>query len=78
MRLNLQQQWVGFVILTDPPYYDAIPYADLADFFYVWLRRTCMGFIRNHYVFYEPVTPKWDHMDNDGELIDDESRFGGD
>jgi adenine-specific DNA methylase len=27
-------------ILTDPPYYDAIPYADLADFFYVWLRRT--------------------------------------
>jgi adenine-specific DNA methylase len=27
-------------IVTDPPYYDAIPYADLADFFYVWLRRT--------------------------------------
>lgn len=28
------------VIITDPPYYDAIPYADLSDFFYVWLRRT--------------------------------------
>src|SRR5258707_172162 len=28
------------LILTDPPYYDAIPYADLMDFFYVWLRRT--------------------------------------
>src|SRR5205085_2547773 len=28
------------VIVTDPPYYDAIPYSDLMDFFYVWLRRT--------------------------------------
>lgn len=27
------------LLLTDPPYYDAIPYADLSDFFYVWLRR---------------------------------------
>lgn len=27
------------VWFTDPPYYDAIPYADLSDFFYVWLRR---------------------------------------
>jgi hypothetical protein len=26
--------------VTDPPYYDAVPYADLSDFFYVWLRRT--------------------------------------
>ncbi len=26
-------------IITDPPYYGAIPYADLSDFFYVWLRR---------------------------------------
>ena len=30
----------GFdLICTDPPYYDAIPYSDLMDFFYVWLRR---------------------------------------
>ena len=28
------------VISTDPPYYDNVPYADLSDFFYVWLRRT--------------------------------------
>ena len=28
------------VWFTDPPYYDAIPYADLSDFFYVWFRRT--------------------------------------
>lgn len=26
--------------VTDPPYYDAVPYADLADFFYVWLKRS--------------------------------------
>ena len=26
------------VVSTDPPYYDNVPYADLSDFFYVWLR----------------------------------------
>ena len=29
----------GPVIVTDPPYYDNISYAELSDFFYVWLRR---------------------------------------
>ena len=29
----------GVVVCTDPPYYDNIPYADISDFFYVWLRR---------------------------------------
>jgi putative DNA methylase len=35
-------QDIGFgkVISTDPPYYDNIGYADLSDFFYVWLRRS--------------------------------------
>ena len=28
------------MFVTDPPYYNAIPYADLSDFFYVWLKRT--------------------------------------
>ncbi|MDS4022480.1 MAG: DUF1156 domain-containing protein [Candidatus Competibacter sp.] len=28
------------VVSTDPPYYDNVPYADLSDFFYVWLRRS--------------------------------------
>ncbi|MGQ0591309.1 MAG: DUF1156 domain-containing protein [Gammaproteobacteria bacterium] len=28
------------LVSTDPPYYDNVPYADIADFFYVWLRRT--------------------------------------
>lgn len=27
-------------LVTDPPYYNAVPYADLSDFFYVWHRRT--------------------------------------
>ena len=31
------------VFFTDPPYYDAIPYADLSDFFYVWLKRALPG-----------------------------------
>jgi putative DNA methylase len=30
----------GVLISTDPPYYDNVPYADLSDFFYVWLRRS--------------------------------------
>jgi len=34
------QKLSGKVISTDPPYYDNIAYADLSDFFYVWLRRT--------------------------------------
>jgi putative DNA methylase len=28
----------GRIVSTDPPYYDNVPYADLSDFFYIWLR----------------------------------------
>ena len=67
------------VICTDPPYYDAIPYSDLMDFFYVWLRRVLHGLTPEiDAVFKEGLGPKWDHAANDGELIDDASRFGGD
>ena len=31
---------INKIISTDPPYYDNIGYADLSDFFYVWLRRS--------------------------------------
>lgn len=31
------------IVSTDPPYYDNIGYADLSDFFYVWLRRSLKG-----------------------------------
>lgn len=29
--------------ITDPPYFDAVPYADLSDYFYVWLKRVIIG-----------------------------------
>jgi len=67
------------LVLTDPPYYDAIPYSDLMDFFYVWLRRTLQGLSPAiDAAFHEPLAPKWNHATNDGELIDDAGRFGGD
>ena len=67
------------LILTDPPYYDAIPYSDLMDFFYVWLRRSIRGLSAEvESVFSNALSPKWDHDTDDGELIDDASRFDGD
>ena len=69
----------GFdAIITDPPYYDAISYSDLMDFFYIWLRRN-LGANNNTFdaVFAEPLGPKWSNASNDGELIDDASRFEG-
>jgi len=67
------------VVITDPPYYDAIPYSDLMDFFYVWLRRTLQrlsGELKKSLA--APLSPKWNHSTNDGELIDDPSRHNGD
>src|SRR5690606_11585760 len=46
----------GHLVATDPPYYDNIGYADLADFFYVWLRRS-LGTIHPD-LFGTMVTPK--------------------
>ena len=42
MQGSAQNQTISAykVVSTDPPYYDNIPYADLSDFFYVWLRRS--------------------------------------
>lgn len=66
-------------IVTDPPYYNAIQYSDLMEFFYVWLRRTLLGFSAEmDEAFSQPNTPKWDKDRADGELIDDASRFEGD
>ena len=67
------------VIITDPPYYDAIPYSDAMDFFHVWLRRSTRGLSNDiDSVFQEPLGPKWNHDIGDGELIDDAGRFDGD
>jgi putative DNA methylase len=40
---QMQTLSAGRFISTDPPYYDNIGYADLSDFFYVWLRRSLRG-----------------------------------
>ena len=67
------------LICTDPPYYDAIPYSDLMDFFHVWLRRALHGLSpETDAAFASRLGPKWDVDAGDGELIDDASRFGGD
>jgi len=43
-------------VITDPPYYDNISYADLSDFFYVWLKRS-VGFLFEEH-FAGELTPK--------------------
>ena len=60
----------GVAISTDPPYYDNIGYADLSDFFYVWLRRS-LGDIYPE-LFKTLLTPKAE------ELIATPYRHGGD
>jgi putative DNA methylase len=59
----------GRVFSTDPPYYDNIGYADLSDFFYVWLRRSVGGLYPE--LFGTLLVPKKQ------ELIADPCRFGG-
>jgi adenine-specific DNA methylase len=66
-------------VVTGPPYYDAIPYADLMDFFHVWLRRSLKGLSPElAAAFRVALSPKWDQAVDDRELIDDASRHGGD
>ncbi len=43
-------------VITDPPYYDSVPYSHLADFFYVWLKRSLGSRYPN--LFRTPLTPK--------------------
>jgi adenine-specific DNA methylase len=43
-------------LITDPPYYNAVPYADLSDFFYVWIRRMLFDTHKN--LFANQITPK--------------------
>lgn len=55
-------------VITDPPYYDAVPYADLSDFFYVWLKRTVGDLYPD--LFSTPTTPK------KPEIIQEPARHG--
>lgn len=44
------------LLVTDPPYYDSVPYADLSDFFYVWLKRIICN--QHMDLFSDTLTPK--------------------
>ncbi|MCD6007624.1 DUF1156 domain-containing protein [Halomonas sp. IOP_31] len=57
------------VVSTDPPYYDNVPYADLADFFYLWMRRSLRKIWPK--VFSTLAVPK------EEELVADSFRHGG-
>jgi putative DNA methylase len=54
------------LIITDPPYYDDVPYAELSDFYYVWLKRALSEVEDNRLVprfireaFFEKVGDSW-------------------
>jgi adenine-specific DNA methylase len=58
------------VWFTDPPYYDAIPYSDLSDFFLVWLKRTLPG----HPLLRDPNDPANPLSPKRQEAVQDETR----
>lgn len=58
------------MVVTDPPYYDNMGYADLSDFFYIWLRRALKDVYPS--AFSTVLTPKAE------ELAAVKHRFGGD
>ena len=59
------------VWFTDPPYYDAIPYADLADFFLVWMKRI----LPNHPLLRDPFDPTNQLSPKDQEAVQDDARL---
>ncbi len=59
----------SFLFSTDPPYYDAVPYSDLSDFLYVWLRSTL--------VYLYPKLLSTVLVPKKSELVADPYRHGG-
>ena len=55
---------------TDPPYYGAIHYADLSDFFFVWLKRT----LRNRGLLRDPFDPQNEVTPKVQEIVQDEAK----
>jgi len=53
---------------TDPPYYDAVPYSDLSDFFFVWLKRTLL----NSPLLHDPFDPNNSLTPKAQEIVQDE------
>lgn len=72
MQSDAQNQKFIFkmMVSTDPPYYDNIGYADLSDFFYIWLRKSIRSVYP--YDFRTMLVPKAE------ELVATPYRFGGD
>ncbi len=64
MNLEFEDESIDLII-TDPPYYDAMLYADPSDFFYIWLKKTLEDIFPDLFLF--SLTPK------DEEII--QSRF---
>jgi adenine-specific DNA methylase len=57
------------VVVMDPPYYDNVMYAEISDFFYVWLKRTA-GYV-------EPSLFRRQLTDKDQEAVANPARFKG-
>lgn len=55
-----QPMSLGKIVSTDPPYYDNIGYADLSDYFYVWLRRSLQPILPD--VFATLAVPKGEEL----------------
>ncbi|MCD6507090.1 DUF1156 domain-containing protein [Candidatus Poribacteria bacterium] len=66
--VNYKESFFDAVII-DPPYYDNVPYADLSDFFYVWLKRTVSDLY--------PEAFQWELTPKDEEIVVNPARFGG-
>lgn len=59
----------GVLISTDPPYYDNVPYADISDFFFMWMKENLKSVYPD--IFSTVAVPKAD------ELVADRMRHGG-
>ena len=74
LRMNAQQLDLPSsnfdAVITDPPYYDNIPYSHLSDFFYVWFKRAIGDLYPDH--LSGELTPKKQ------EAIAEPARFNGD
>jgi putative DNA methylase len=62
------RDYKNVLVSTDPPYYDNVPYADLSDFFYVWMRRSLRDVLPK--TLSTLLTPKSE------ELVADSHRHG--
>jgi putative DNA methylase len=67
------RDYSGVLVATDPPYYDNVGYADLADYFYVWLRRTLNGIYPE--LLGTMLTPKADELIADPFRHNDARKF---